>query len=57
MLEEEEMVVELRQLGEPRRVAALLPTLIAAVDHGRAYVQKGASWALRQVGKRSDDLS
>jgi 3-methyladenine DNA glycosylase AlkD len=34
----------------------LLPTLIAAADDERAYVQKGASWALRQIGKRDDDL-
>src|SRR5262249_2730104 len=35
---------------------ALLPTLIAAADDTRVYVQNGASWALRQVGKRNDDL-
>lgn len=34
----------------------LLPTLVAAADDGRAYVHKGASWALRQIGKRSDHL-
>src|SRR5262249_28082035 len=32
---------------------ALLPTLIAAADDTRVYVQNGASWALRQVGKRN----
>jgi 3-methyladenine DNA glycosylase AlkD len=35
----------------------LIPTLIAAADDERVYVQKGASWALRQVGKRNDDSS
>jgi 3-methyladenine DNA glycosylase AlkD len=34
----------------------LLPGLIAAADDERLYVRKGASWALRQVGKRSDRL-
>jgi 3-methyladenine DNA glycosylase AlkD len=34
----------------------LLPTLIAAADDGRVYVHRGASWALRQIGKRSDHL-
>jgi 3-methyladenine DNA glycosylase AlkD len=34
----------------------LLPTLVAAADDGRAYVHKGASWALRQIGKRRDHL-
>jgi 3-methyladenine DNA glycosylase AlkD len=35
----------------------LLPTLIgAAADDDRPYVLKGASWALRQIGKRSDRL-
>jgi 3-methyladenine DNA glycosylase AlkD len=36
--------------------ADLLPTLIAAADDDRLYVRKGASWALRQIGKRSDRL-
>jgi 3-methyladenine DNA glycosylase AlkD len=36
--------------------ADLLPTLVAAADDGRPYVRKGASWALRQIGKRSDRL-
>jgi 3-methyladenine DNA glycosylase AlkD len=36
--------------------ADLLPTLIAAADDERVYVRKGASWALRQLGKRSDRL-
>jgi 3-methyladenine DNA glycosylase AlkD len=35
----------------------LIPTLIAAADDEQAYVQKGASWALRQVGKRNEGLS
>jgi 3-methyladenine DNA glycosylase AlkD len=42
--------------AEDETFVALLPTLIAAADDERAYVQKGASWALRQIGKRNDDL-
>ena len=34
----------------------LLPALIAAAADERAYVYKGASWALRQTGKRNDHL-
>src|SRR5262249_23663347 len=34
----------------------LLPTLVAAADDERTYVYKGASWALRQVGKRNGHL-
>jgi 3-methyladenine DNA glycosylase AlkD len=34
----------------------LLPTLIAAAEDERAGVHKGASWALRQTGKRNDQL-
>jgi 3-methyladenine DNA glycosylase AlkD len=34
----------------------LLPALITAADDGRAYVHKGASGALRQIGNRSDHL-
>ena len=30
--------------------------VLAAADDERLYVRKGASWALRQVGKRSDRL-
>jgi 3-methyladenine DNA glycosylase AlkD len=36
--------------------ADLLPTVMAAADDDRHYVRKGASWALRQIGKRSDGL-
>jgi 3-methyladenine DNA glycosylase AlkD len=36
--------------------ADLLPTLMAAADDDRPHVRKGASWALRQIGKRSDPL-
>jgi 3-methyladenine DNA glycosylase AlkD len=36
--------------------ADLLPTVMAAADDDRHYVRKGASWALRQIGKRSDRL-
>jgi 3-methyladenine DNA glycosylase AlkD len=36
--------------------ADLLPTVMAAADDDRPYVRKGASWALRQIGKRSDRL-
>jgi 3-methyladenine DNA glycosylase AlkD len=43
--------------GADNRVfAQLLPTLVAAADDERIYVRKGASWALRQIGKRSDRL-
>jgi 3-methyladenine DNA glycosylase AlkD len=34
----------------------LLPTVMAAAEDDRPYVRKGASWALRQIGKRSDPL-
>jgi 3-methyladenine DNA glycosylase AlkD len=34
----------------------LLPGLIAAADDERLYVRKGASWSLRQIGKRNDRL-
>jgi 3-methyladenine DNA glycosylase AlkD len=30
--------------------------LIAAADDERVYVRKGASWALREIGKRNDYL-
>jgi 3-methyladenine DNA glycosylase AlkD len=36
--------------------ADLIPTVMAAADDDRPYVRKGASWALRQIGKRSDRL-
>jgi 3-methyladenine DNA glycosylase AlkD len=36
--------------------ADLLPTIMAAAGDDRQYVRKGASWALRQIGKRSDGL-
>jgi 3-methyladenine DNA glycosylase AlkD len=36
--------------------AGLIPTILAAADDDRPYVRKGASWALRQIGKRSDRL-
>lgn len=36
--------------------ANLLPALIAAADDERQYVRKGASWALRQIGKRNKAL-
>jgi 3-methyladenine DNA glycosylase AlkD len=41
---------------DDRMFSDLLPTLMAAADDDRAYVRKGASWALRQIGKRSDRL-
>jgi 3-methyladenine DNA glycosylase AlkD len=41
---------------EDRAFADLLPTLVAAADDDRLYVRKGASWALRQIGKRGDPL-
>jgi 3-methyladenine DNA glycosylase AlkD len=36
--------------------ADLIPAVMAAADDDRPYVRKGASWALRQIGKRSDRL-
>jgi 3-methyladenine DNA glycosylase AlkD len=42
--------------ADDRPFADLLPTLIAAADDQRLYVRKGASWALRQIGKRNDRL-
>jgi 3-methyladenine DNA glycosylase AlkD len=42
--------------GDHEVFADLLPTLIATADDQRLYVRKGASWALRQIGKRSDRL-
>jgi 3-methyladenine DNA glycosylase AlkD len=36
--------------------ANLLPLLIAAADDERRYVRKGGSWALREIGKRNDQL-
>jgi 3-methyladenine DNA glycosylase AlkD len=40
---------------DDRVFADPLPTIMAA-DDDRPYVRKGASWALRQIGKRSDRL-
>jgi 3-methyladenine DNA glycosylase AlkD len=34
----------------------LLSPLVAAADDERLYVRKGASWAFRQIGKRSERL-
>lgn len=42
--------------ADDRAFARLLPALMAAADDDRPYVRKGASWALRQIGKRSDGL-
>ena len=39
--------------AEDDTFVGLLPMLIAATDDERAYVQKAASWALRQIGKRN----
>ena len=41
---------------DDQRFHELLPTLQSAADDERLYVRKGASWALRQIGKRSDRL-
>jgi DNA alkylation repair enzyme len=41
---------------DDRAFADLLPTVMAAADDDRPYVRKGASWALRQIGRRSDRL-
>ncbi len=40
--------------AEDEVFTSLLPQLIAAADDERVYVRKGASWALRQIGKRND---
>lgn len=40
--------------GEDATFVRLLPTLIDRADDERHYVRKGAGWALRQIGKRSD---
>jgi 3-methyladenine DNA glycosylase AlkD len=42
--------------ADDQTFADLLPTLIAAADDERLYVRKGASWAFRQIGKRSERL-
>jgi 3-methyladenine DNA glycosylase AlkD len=42
--------------ADDQTFADLLPTLLAAADDERLYVRKGASWALRQIGKRTDHL-
>jgi 3-methyladenine DNA glycosylase AlkD len=42
--------------ADDRAFADLLPTVMAAADDDRPYVRKGASWALRQIGKRSEWL-
>jgi len=42
--------------ADDQTFADLLPALIAAADDERIYVRKGASWAFRQIGKRSDRL-
>lgn len=39
------------------RFAALLPTIMRGSDDDRPLVRKGASWALRQIGKRSPALN
>jgi 3-methyladenine DNA glycosylase AlkD len=38
------------------RFAELLPTLVDGADDDRPLVRKGASWALRAIGKRSPRL-
>jgi 3-methyladenine DNA glycosylase AlkD len=42
--------------ADDQTFAELLPTLLAAADDERRYVRRGTSWALRQIGKRSDGL-
>jgi 3-methyladenine DNA glycosylase AlkD len=42
--------------AEDDTFVGLLPRLVAAADDDRAYVHKGASWALRQIGKRNEHL-
>jgi 3-methyladenine DNA glycosylase AlkD len=41
---------------DDRAFADLIPTVMAAADDDRPYVRKGASWALRQIGKRSEPI-
>ena len=42
--------------SDDERFAALLGPVAAAADDDRPLVRKGASWALRQIGKRSPAL-
>jgi 3-methyladenine DNA glycosylase AlkD len=42
--------------AEDETFVGLLPLLVVAAGDERAYVKKGASWALRQIGKRNDEL-
>lgn len=50
------IAVHRRDIGDDE-LRALLPLVEAASDDDRAYVRKGVSWALRQVGKRSLGLN
>ncbi len=43
--------------ADDERFAALLGPLAAGADDERPLVRKGASWALRAIGKRSRDLN
>jgi 3-methyladenine DNA glycosylase AlkD len=43
--------------ADDERFAALLVPLAAGADDDRPLVLKGASWALRAIGKRSSDLN
>jgi len=43
--------------ADDERFAALLAPLAAGADDDRPLVRKGASWALRAIGKRSSDLN
>jgi 3-methyladenine DNA glycosylase AlkD len=45
------------KLAADERFAALLPLVVAAADDERPLVRKGASWALRQIGKRNRHLN
>lgn len=49
------LAVHDKQLADDAFVR-VLPTLIAATGDERAYVHKGANWALRQIGKRNECL-
>jgi 3-methyladenine DNA glycosylase AlkD len=42
--------------ADDERFTALLPDLAAAADDDRPLVRKGASWALRAIGKRGPGL-
>jgi len=40
----------------PTRFSRFLPLIVRRSDDGRNFVRKAATWALRQIGKRSPGL-